>query len=1174
MPRIERREPAPAATSSAQTNHLNISLPVLLDTAPILEATSHAEPVSSLLTSPELEVPRAAAAPLVDRRAKVSSFSPVPEELSALEHNRALLAEGDAARTRYQGALVSLAQGGKLPAELLESGPWIDLYERTGKALLETAVALEQMSEKRGPTYAALELQEQTLLGQKQTIDAVIQAQKQQLQAGKTGYVFALRDRAVELSRAGLQALSQENDAALEKRELQLALHYQSVKAELALLRTEKARAEATVKTFGASESLSSAELYTLKDARLALAGAVLDTHDQPITLARQIRALEGAAIALLETQKTIDARRRDLAELVKQVAKGRGLDAAANGDNQNTIDTISRIERHAPTSGLTEKDGILSLEISGKNNKSQTLRLGPKSSFAETRAFVATWSALQQRQLAGSYYQARELLLKNGIREDELARRDLKKLPNAPEPGFVEARLPRLMELFNQYFDRASEEPATSQGAQLLVRAARADIHRRSPNEQLGREYLLLLVTDREATEQLLAATGMDAGAAITAAPKMIAFVRALLSNKTIQNQLSAGADGGIDLREVEKYAEQWKLISDYSAKLRAGTFAPPPSSKKSPDATYFRGAMAKVHALDPVQAPWGFTSSRFFAHLADLDEGQRAFTLGLFDAHNSEKRGPNYLNELFKNMKPGDAVAYARILTGSTAKEEALSFVQYWLSEPNGVDRFAEHHRIGLGFLKQADAKKGVDLPVALMQDYESRVGQFEVLAQERRGLLAKNTPKAEVQSLDQRIARLAGELRVLSAALTNASNAEQEDHARAVNATRAFIKQLGVAAAATAAAYFTAGVLAPGASTAWGALLAATVATSAGTVAGMGAALVFDVAEQAGGKGIGNISVKDAGVAALDAAPAAFTAALATGVMTAAMILRTGAIYKGIEVAKNAGTLTRGMELGAKVRVAGEMGIYTSASTYVGNIASAGYLRARGKTKEAELLMEHAGSGAVFAGASSVLLMPLSRVQGASKLFTDAGTNVAQAVAFNKIIGNAWDAGLADAAVFGGVMGRIYARRQNNLPVGQRSRDVVAARNPDAHPDPRLSNDAHYRLGIQAESHWVVSRNENDGLIYRSTTATPQASPHYEGFVVSAGDRPVTIISGFHGSPHGETQPHRDFYERDLLYFSKYKNVTVIDGAHLTGAEKQAILNRPGVIIVSSCHSVHTW
>jgi hypothetical protein len=994
-----------------------------------------------------------------------------------LAQNATVFADMNTAQAKHEQSVTALGNDGKLTDGLLESKDWIGLYDRTQARLLETHKLYETLSARADSDpniLKTLELQKQGLSNQLEVIDDVVEMQKREIEAGKTGYVFAVRDQSVEMATSAVAALTTEDDGALEKRERELSTQYGVVKEELRGLRDAKKQAERTIKALEKDPNLTTEKLFQLKQAHLVLGGAVYDKNNKPISLEKQIRIFEGTGEALINARAALDARRTDIKEIVGNVGQGYGAPVGLNtGSNTSTIDSIRAIDKYAPTPGLTEKDGVLRLEVKGQDGKTSVYQLGKDSSYGNMRKFAFAWAEIHQRQQHISYYVARELLLANGLTKDDLETLGLHEIPTPPQPGFVEERLTVALNAVNNFLGRHDLEQSRFDGgthlrdinrqligwsqkptkdipglpksgptptyneALLLVTAANTDVNGRRKDNYLTREYLLALVLNPTRTEDLLAATGMDYFKAQAEAPKLIAFAKALLSNPTLQDQLSAGPDGAYDLREVKKFGEQWKAITDYQAQLPRDKNKTPPATTKAPvDPTYFKGAMDTVHAIDPFDAPWGWNSTNLFGHIAKLDAGQRAFTIGLFDAYYSQTRGANYLNTFLSHVTPGEAVAYERILTGSTAKEESENFVKYWLSKPDGIEAFASHHEVGVLMTGRADGRKGIDMPAALMNDYKSRVEKFRALATERAELLENGDPTGLIPGIDQNLKRLAGEMEVLGSALISARNAEQDDYARAQANLRSFVKKLGVAVAATAAAYFTAGAVAPEAGFAWAAVLA----TSAGTFAGMSVAFTFDVAEQIGEKGIRGVSLGKAGTAALDAAPDAFLAAASTGILTAGMLVRARAIYKGIETARAAGTLTKGMQVAAHGRMAGELAVMATASTYVGNVAAAGFLRLRGKHKEADQLLEHIHRDAIFAGASSALLMPFSRFKGVAGFASDVGTNMAQTIVMNKIAGNPWDAGLADAAVMGGALNRIFATNKN-IEAAHRLRGVAA-------------------------------------------------------------------------------------------------------------------------------------
>src|SRR5205085_1421797 len=160
--------------------------------------------------------------------------------------------------------------------------------------------------------------------------------------------------------------------------------------------------------------------------------------------------------------------------------------------------------------------------------------------------------------------------------------------------------------------------------------------------------------------------------------------------------------------------------------------------------------------------------------------------------------------------------------------------------------------------------------------------------------------------------------------------------------------------------------------------------------GTGAGMGTAFVFDIAEQAGKKGIGNVDVGHAGGAALDAFPESFMAALPTGLLRAAMVTRVEALYEGLAAARQLGVATKAAELAVKARVVAGVAMYGAASRYVGDMATVAYLAARGKTKEAEEVYKSAPVDSLLAGGGAILMMPFSGAQGANGIIVDAGLN----------------------------------------------------------------------------------------------------------------------------------------------------------------------------------------
>jgi len=130
------------------------------------------------------------------------------------------------------------------------------------------------------------------------------------------------------------------------------------------------------------------------------------------------------------------------------------------------------------------------------------------------------------------------------------------------------------------------------------------------------------------------------------------------------------------------------------------------------------------------------------------------------------------------------------------------------------------------------------------------------------------------------------------------------------------------------------------------------------------------------------------------------------------------------------------------------------------------------------------------------------------------------------------------------------------------GQMARDVVLPGAPPYEPGRSTSI-----------SDWTVGKNSAGGTVYRSTTPVDDRALHVEGMVKQAGNRRVTIYSGYHLTQDGAMRPDRSLYLADETYYGKYPNVTVKDVSHLSDAQRSAeIDNTPGVVVVNTCYGAN--
>jgi hypothetical protein len=138
------------------------------------------------------------------------------------------------------------------------------------------------------------------------------------------------------------------------------------------------------------------------------------------------------------------------------------------------------------------------------------------------------------------------------------------------------------------------------------------------------------------------------------------------------------------------------------------------------------------------------------------------------------------------------------------------------------------------------------------------------------------------------------------------------------------------------------------------------------------------------------------------------------------------------------------------------------------------------------------------------------------------------------------------------------------------GHGRRDVVGVDDLD---DLDYTADLYSRLGISAESDWDMSINAAGGRVFETRGPVTADPSHIEGIVRSAGNGPVTILTGAHGgrSP-GLIVPEPNFYKADAKYFAKYPNVEVKDMTTLSHSEIQALREGPGTVIFSICNGIY--
>ncbi|HZF07459.1 MAG TPA: hypothetical protein VFE33_01590 [Thermoanaerobaculia bacterium] len=132
------------------------------------------------------------------------------------------------------------------------------------------------------------------------------------------------------------------------------------------------------------------------------------------------------------------------------------------------------------------------------------------------------------------------------------------------------------------------------------------------------------------------------------------------------------------------------------------------------------------------------------------------------------------------------------------------------------------------------------------------------------------------------------------------------------------------------------------------------------------------------------------------------------------------------------------------------------------------------------------------------------------------------------------------------------------------------------PNRDIDPEPSTQAPQPGSLGPESEWTVGTNSVGATVFRSDTqitGDSDSPAHLEGLVVRARrtGRPVTIITGYHGTPAGQTKPAPEFARYDKEYYQqRYPDVTVIDTSEMSHNERLALIDSTrGVVVVATCY-----
>lgn len=842
------------------------------------------------------------------------------------------------------------------------------------------------------------------LFDQARAIDAVIKEQKTQAVNGRTGIALALREEAVTAAQHAQVALFEENDTQLEARGRSLVAEYAKVMRAIKELESAKRDAEET--------RSASTDRFRVKEARLSLSGGVADREGRAITIDRQLAMLRGALQALEGSKVMIDHRRTDLRDALAGVGRAIGVEISAASTTDAIIAALNQIESRFPI-GVTNA-------------------IGPDWKYGDLRKLVAAYVQTAEQRQAAAYGAVRVSLVKAGLDTRELEHLGF---PAASDRTVIEKKLVALV-TFAERLNGGTHDPRDAR--QL------ADYARSIGKTHLSRTDLLDIVRGVSGAQ-------FDRGA--------IALASALVTHTELSRSIGMTRNGAIGAQTLIEYADaEERLASYWTGAKKAGAkqenTTPSASDAKLARPTYFAGAQSIVDQLDPQSERWLLPGDPFFHALKDLDLGQRAYLMGLFQATYSKKYGAEFLERFMRNAPAGTAGAYLSMLQGRTVAEHRATFEDEVLSKTGGVEEFLRRHRIGLEHVQHAAER--IRMPVALMRDYQQRIDRYAMLLATGAG--AKSNE----------LATTAGEIEFLASALIAARNASQASHDAAVVALGDFMHKLAIATASSVAAGMTAGALAPEA----GVALAGLAGALAGTAAGMTVAFSWDVGAQLADKGARAVRVSHAFSAAVDAAPDAFAAALPTSFITAGMATAGKKLLDGLTAARAGGTVTKWTELGVKARVTAGVAMYSGASSYVGSFAVAAYYNARGDARAAEAVLAHPARDAMFAAAGASLLMPLGSLDPKWRPTVNAGAFAAQRIANNIVSDRAWDDGVIEAGATGfvtGIGGKRRADRPTSAPRTRGFRDVDVAEFTEPPTSPNVQRE-HNAIGFKGVVEWT--------------------------------------------------------------------------------------------------------
>lgn len=954
---------------------------------------------------------------------------------------------------------------------------------------------------------AVLEAERAGLLAQLAEIDTAHQLLMAPRIAQRSETAFLLLQATLVTTNAAVGALLSESDGKLELREQGLREMRGRLDTEIRSRRVELERAEQRIKTLERQAALTTEEVFELRELRLAVDGVAPSQDGTKISLREEIKALNASLSSVDAAFGALNNRRNELSQKLQALGGAFGVNLAVKTDNAGLLEGIRQLESYANLSGFTAKpDGTFQLEYKVRSKatdkerdlKTETLVVGPKSSYGELRSFVLAYERRKQQQVAVAYENLRAITGSMGNLDDtELAKLGLGKLTakDAAKPNYLETRLPKVLSVYGHLMgvgkygavnERAliewSQKPDPKTFPKLEIKDATSSVQGMYGAfrflEEHGARYgsprlaFLAAIADPARLDALMDQEYPDPLALNAPQPDLdnpirnrttimtLAFMRLALLDKTAAHRL--GLDLHLDPTQLRARFEQWHR--EYTA-IEAHHQRPVPKVQGDDveqrqvtpvEPSFFPEAEGRVKRLDPMEyRSWGL---RLFEQTRSLDRGQRAYLVLLFDATYTKKNDetfkrnlsqkadtPTALGTQLSGGRAGDAAFALHLIEGKPAIERREEMRTTFLDKPGGIDTFLIQQRLQAARFRTMAGK----IPQAELPFFERRIGEVAKLAEELASaeahlidLRAKRLELAKSGSdIDQQIQRteasitasrnavinLGAETLVLNEGLSKAMDAEITYKDQVDKNFKKFWKSMGVAAAAMAAAYLTAGALAPKA----GVAVSAIAATAAGTASGMAVSFAWDVADQAAQKGLGGVSGYQALDAALDDLPAALMAAAPTGVVTASLA-RYGqvaqlAINEGRTIRLAGMTINRAQFIdGAKQAaiLATSSGLSTGGAQWLaGHIAKARAKNAQ-ELQAAQKLIDGAITEGVFAAVSAPAMMPFSRFGP----LADAALNGYQKLIYNGLLGKDLSDGMLDAVVMGGLSAQMFKTIRN--------------------------------------------------------------------------------------------------------------------------------------------------